>query len=609
MPHDDRVVDQVQSLNDIVEIISSYIPLKRAGRSFKACCPFHQEKTPSFIVNADKQIFHCFGCGVGGDVFAFLMKYEQLSFPEALERLAERVHVPLPEKRHISKETRSETEELYQIYASAAEFYHANLKHPEAGKVARTYLAGRQFGEAEIEAFKLGFALPEWRRLVEFLSKKGFREQSLLKSGLTVRPAQGSPYDLFRNRVMFPIFNPQGKVIALGGRVMGPELPKYINSPESAIFKKRKELYGLHIAKQVIAAMGDIRRVMIVEGYLDAIRLHANGFKNAVATLGTSLTSEHVRMLKRYADEAIVVFDGDKAGEQASLRGLDIFLEEGMNVKVLSLPKGFDPDSLIQTKGACAMTDLIGQSQDVFDFKLGIMLNRYNRADSLGLLKITGEFLDTFSKINNSVLLDRYLKKLAHTLGVEENSLRTELKKLKAKQERPVGEFNGPKAVQKTAAAPGKKDPSHEVLLLSLMVQYPPFVSEFREVFPGYVFLGERPREVSRILEEMVRQNDNRRTFSISVLMNHISDPELKSFVSELLLNTWDAEEDRLQAFQDCLMKIKAGDRFSELKLLRNQIARAEELGDQDAVLEAMKAYQNLLGRGGASGFESSNKL
>jgi len=585
----DQIVDQVQSLNDIVEIISSYVSLKRAGRNFKTNCPFHQEKTPSFVVNPDKQIFHCFGCGVGGDVFSFLMKHEQMSFPEALKHLADRAHIALPESKVLPSKEKSQLERLYQIYTVAAEFYHANLKHPERGKMARAYLQKRNFGDIEIDMFQLGFALPEWRTLYEFLSKKGFVDQDLIRAGIVQRSTQGKTYDLFRNRIMFPILNVQGKSVAFGGRVMGDEMPKYLNSPESPIFQKRKEMYALHLAKKAVALSEEIRRILIVEGYLDCIRLHANGFTNSVATLGTSLTSEHVHILKRYADEAIVVFDGDKAGEQASLRGLDIFLEEGMSVKVLCLPKGFDPDDFIRAKGKEAMTELLKESRDVFDFKLQVLLKKYNKSDSLGLLKITSEFLETFSKIKNPVLVDRYLKKLAVTLGVEEASLRTELQKLKTKQSPKHSSFES-KPSQKEAK---KNEPPTEKLLVGLIFHYPPYFRVFKELFPNYLFIGERTKEIFEWCDRIL--DDQNSKITASQLLNRIQNPALKNYVSELILMEWSTGEDREAAFQDLVKKFKSQERDQRLLSLRNQISQAEEMGDQDAILKFMKEYQNML--------------
>ncbi|MBI4357962.1 MAG: DNA primase [Candidatus Omnitrophica bacterium] len=589
----DQIVDQVQSLNDIVEVISAYVPLRRAGRSFKATCPFHQEKTPSFMVNPDKQIFHCFGCGVGGDVFSFLMKYERMTFPEALKRLAERVHVPVPEFKHSSPEERSQTERLYQVYSAANEFYRRNLKDLELGKPARAYLAKRSFGESEMDIFHLGFAIPEWSHLYEFLSKKGFGEQELLRSGLIVRSAQARTYDLFRGRVMFPIFNSQGKVIAFGGRVFGDETPKYLNSPETPIFRKRKELYALHLAKRAIPTTGEARRILIVEGYLDCIRLHANGFQNAVATLGTSLTPEHVQMLKRYADEATVIFDGDKAGEQASLRGLDLFLEEGMGVRVLCLPKGFDPDDMVRVKGKEAMAELIGQSQDFFDFKLQVLLGRYNKSDSLGLLKITSEFLDTFSKIKSPVLVDRYLRKLAVTLGVQENSLRSELNKLRAKLSGLKSARSEPRPL---AAELRKAEPPLEKLLLGLVLHYPPYLRMFQEVFPEYSFSGEKTREIFNLCHQMI-QEYGERELSPSKLLNRIKNEESKTFACRLLMIEWSSGTDREQAFQDVLRGLRGQERAGRLKTLRHQIVQAEEAGNQELVLKYMKTYQELLSK------------
>ncbi|MBI4368357.1 MAG: DNA primase [Candidatus Omnitrophica bacterium] len=590
MAYQDQVIDQVQSLSDIVEVISAYIPLKRAGRNFKANCPFHQEKTPSFMVNPEKQIFHCFGCGAGGDVFSFLMKYEQMSFPEALKQLAERARVTLPESSSFSPRERSQIERIYQIYAEASDFYHTHLKHPETGKAPRAYLAKRSFGTAEIDSFRIGFARSDWRTLCDHLSKKGFTEQELLRSGLILRSAQGTLYDLFRSRIIFPILNRQQKVVAFGGRVLGDEMPKYLNSPETPIFRKRREMYGLYLAVRAIAA-SEIRRILIVEGYLDCIRLHANGFQNTVATLGTALTSEHVQVLKRYADEATVVFDGDQAGEQASLRGLDIFLEEGMGVKVLCLPKGFDPDDFVRLKGAPAMTELLKQSQDIFDFKLQVLLSRYNKSDSLGLLKITSEFLDTFAKIKNPVLVDRYLKRLAVTLGVEEGSLRSELNKLKNKQ----GGYKMTEAKPKSAFQKAEKtEPKAERILLSLMLHHSPYVGMFLEAFPNYAFVGDQTREVFQWLNRMT-QEAGEKEFSASRLLNRIKDENLKTFASELIMMDWDSEEDREQAFQDLIRRIRMQERSGQLQALRNQIAQAEEAGDQALLLEYMKAYQTLL--------------
>ncbi|OGX05350.1 MAG: DNA primase [Omnitrophica bacterium RIFCSPLOWO2_12_FULL_50_11] len=593
MAFSEQVIDQVQQASDIVDVVSSYVPLKRAGRNYKALCPFHHEKTPSFMVNPDKQIFHCFGCGVGGDVFSFVMKHEQMGFPEALRHLADRARICLPEASDTTPEARSLNERLYQIYALASEFYHTRLTNPALGEQARSYLAKRSFDLEAVKTFQLGFAPPEWRALLQMLTKKGFRDEELLRSGLIVRSVQGEAYDLFRNRIIFPIMNAQGKLIAFGGRVLGDETPKYLNSPETSIFKKRKELYALHLAKRFISAPGAIRRVLITEGYLDCIRLYMSGFQNVVASLGTSLTEEHVRNLKRYADEAIVIFDPDPAGEQASLRSLDLFLEEGMAVKVLSLPQGIDPDDFVRARGPEAMKPLIEESQDFFDFKLRVLLARYNRSDSLGLLKVTGEFLDSISKIKNAVLVDRYLKRLSANLGVEETSLRSELKKLKQKQT--SLRFTKPAGSQ--VGQTSDKEGPFENILLSLLLNEPMHLTVFQEMFPHFVFSSEKANKVLHLLGQMAHEEALSR-HSASKLLNRVRDPELKNYVSNLLVREWGSARDRDRAFHDCMERLRKGERSEQLKALRHQISQAEKTGDEKLVLQYVREYQGLLGKG-----------
>ncbi|MFA7002024.1 MAG: DNA primase, partial [Candidatus Omnitrophota bacterium] len=381
MLYGDNILEQVQSANDIVEVISQVVPLKRSGRNFKGLCPFHQEKTPSFMVNAEKQIFHCFGCQTGGDVFSFLMRYENMSFPEAVRRLAERAHIRLPEKPSGREEGPSDTEKYYEIYRLACEFYRRQYLDPVLGRKAREYFARRKFDEALAEEMKMGWAGDAWDGLFQFLSKKGFPEELLLKSGLICRSTKGTLFDLFRNRLLFPIHQLQGKVVAFGGRLIEDrEGPKYLNSPENPIFSKRRELFGLHLSKKFIDR--EKPRILVVEGYFGFLRLYQNGFKSAVATLGTALTEEHVRILKRFAEEAVVIYDGDKAGEAASLRGMEVFLEGDMSVKLARLEGGLDPDDLIREKGAEAFAEVLGKATDFFDFKLETLQKRFNRKDS-----------------------------------------------------------------------------------------------------------------------------------------------------------------------------------------------------------------------------------
>ena len=381
MRYDEKIIDEVRTANPIVEVIGQYVPLKRSGHNFKARCPFHQEKTPSFMVHPEKQIFHCFGCVAGGDVFGFLMRYENMSFPEALRRLAERAHIRLPEPVAKRGEGPTESEQLYEIYRLAEDYYRAKFLSEE-GRRARDYFHARGFKDEMAEEFKIGWASEAWQGLFEFLSKKGFSEPLLLKSGLIHRSAKGNLYDGFRGRLLFPIRNLQGKGVAFGGRIIAEsDGPKYLNSPENPVFHKRRELFGLNLAKKFIDR--DRPRIFVVEGYLDFLRLYQEGFKTTVATLGTALTEEHVQVLKRFAEEAVVIYDGDKAGEAASLRGLEVFLEGGMSVKLVRMPVGFDPDDFVKKHGAPAFEKLLSEARDFFDYKFEVLRSRFDLRDSL----------------------------------------------------------------------------------------------------------------------------------------------------------------------------------------------------------------------------------
>jgi DNA primase len=578
----EEIIERVQSLNDIVEIISNYVPLRRAGKTFKSVCPFHQERTPSFIVNPERQIFHCFGCGAGGDVFSFLMKYENITFPEALKQLAERARVPLPEPNRDEKKE-SLAGKLFEINEAASQYYRNNFE-AESGKAARLYMEKRGFKPQELAEFGVGYASPEWRGLSDFLAKKGFAEEILLRSGLVVKSAQGSCYDLLRGRVIFPIRNAQGKVVAFGGRVLTQDLPKYINSPETEIFRKRREFYGLNLAKRHIP---EEPRMFIVEGYLDQIRLYAAGFRNTVATLGTALTDEHVRILKRYVQEAVLVYDGDKAGESASLRGMEIFLKEGLSVKLLALPPGLDPDDLVRKSGAAEFEKLSRGAQDLFDFKLAALLKKYDRGDSLGLLKITGEFLDTFAVIPNAVLLDRYVNRLAAVLGVQADSIRKELAKLKARKTEP-GSSGGME--EKKDQPPGTAS-EEEFMLLGLLLLDPGRLEKVLEEITVDDFTSEEARRVFLTLKTLF---DDGEKITFASFLGGLRDEALKTRLLRVTFFEMD-EFARAKASADCVRRIKLKKLEKEKADLERKIAQAEAEGRQQDLLRCMKQLQTLL--------------
>jgi len=586
MRFEERVIDEVASLNDIVEVVSGYLPLKRSGRTFKALCPFHQEKTPSFIVHPEKQIFHCFGCGAGGNVFSFLMKYENLTFPEALRNLAGRVNFPLPEPTRRTTEEVSESEALYEIYRLAGEYYAENLKSPQKGERARTYLAQRGFGEEIAKEFALGWATPDWRGLFEFLVKHEIKDSVIFRSGLVLRSREGSPYDLFRGRLLFPIFNLQGKIIAFGGRGLEAETPKYLNSPESPVFRKRRELYGLHASKRHLSTTES--RIYIVEGYFDFLRVYTCGFKNVAATLGTSLTEDHVRVLKRFVQEAVVIYDGDEAGESAALRGLEVFLEGEMSVKVVTLPKGKDPDSFIKEEGPAAFQTRVDEAQDFFDFKWRMLTRRHSVSDSGGLLRISTEFLEIFTKIKNPILLDRYLKKLAGSLGVGEATLRERLSELQKKRERTAGETTAKAPSVSRSIIPSFPE---EGILLALLLEDAVLWEKGAEALSVDDFRHPAAKEAFQIFKQ------NRATGSSSAyqkLFNRLEEESIKSFVAAHSIRELTPNE-REKAFSDCLKKVKRRRIEEKLEKLRRAIADAEGTGEKSRLEGLLDEYRSLL--------------
>lgn len=583
MRYEERIIDEVQSLNDIVDIISGYLPLKRAGRTFKALCPFHDEKTPSFNVHPEKQIYHCFGCGVGGNVFSFLMKYENLTFPEALRQLAARVNYALPEPKRQSPEEVSESEVLYEIYRLAQEYYSANLKHPEKGRAAREYLKKRGFGEDILEEFPLGWATPEWRGLFEALSRKGVKDTALYRSGLILKGKEGHPYDLFRGRLLFPIHNLQGKVIAFGGRGLADEMPKYLNSSESAIFKKRRELFGLHASKRFISR--EQPNLLIVEGYFDFLMVYLSGHRNVAATLGTSLTEDHIRVLRRYVEEAVMVFDGDKAGEAAAVRGLEVFLEGEMSVRVALLPPGKDPDTFIREKGAEEFGKLIAEALDFFDFKWRVLSRRYPPSTSAGLIKISREFLESFSKIKNSILLDRYLKRLAGLLHVHEESLRNELTLLKKKITPAV------KSDKPVSAQPPSSQDREEGTLITLLFEEEAFWEKAGERLSAEDFRLPWTRELFEFLRECY-SGDKSSTYPQR--LNRLQDESIKTLiVAHSLVDL--APQQKEKAFFDCLRKVEQRRTQERLEKLRLAIGRAEKTGENEKVAQLLHEYRSIL--------------
>jgi len=424
-------LERIRAASDIVDIVGSYLPLKRAGARFTALCPFHKEKTPSFSVNPHLQIFHCFGCHKGGDVFAFVREFENLDFPEAVRRLAERARIPLEyERGGADVMARSAKEKLLEIHEQITQRWQNALIQEEAGQIARDYLEKRQITAEGVKLFRLGYAPDRWDDTVNWATSKGYDLAIVEKAGLILKKEETDRYyDRFRGRLMFPICDEQGRVVGFSGRALSGDekTAKYVNSPETAIFTKSKIFFGLDKSKR---ALLEAEQAIVCEGQVDLITCFMAGVKNIVAPQGTAFTSEHARILKRYVEEVVLCFDSDEAGQNASVRALDHLLAAGLAVRVAEIPRPHDPDSFIKASGSAAFSELIAQAQGFFDYYLNRLCAANPVTTDKGRLAVLSSMAEAIHKTSNVVLIDKYAQKTALRLGVSPEAVRTEFKKL-----------------------------------------------------------------------------------------------------------------------------------------------------------------------------------
>jgi len=422
-------LDEVRNYFDIVQFISEYVQLKRSGRNYLGLCPFHGEKTPSFSVSPDKQIFHCFGCGEGGDVFSFIMKADSLTFPEAVTVLAKRAGLALPQVALSPAAERSQRtrERLLDAVSWAQRFYRHRLEYPE-GNAAAQYLHQRGLSAEVIHQFGLGFAPESWDAGKQFLLKKGFSEQELLNAGILTE-GEKRTYDRFRKRVTFPICNRRGEIIAFGGRILGEGTPKYLNSPETPLFDKSKHLYALHLAQGAIRLN---KQAVIFEGYLDVIAAHQAGITNVVASLGTSLTEAQARLLRGQAEEVVIVYDADTAGQAATWRGVQVLRQAGCLVKVGRLPVGLDPDDYIRRFGGDVFRrEVLGKSQLLVDYQLENLTEQFNPEKDDERIRLFAKISDLLASVENAMEREDYIEKISVKFAVPAAAIREELRKKK----------------------------------------------------------------------------------------------------------------------------------------------------------------------------------
>jgi len=417
----DRFLEDLCARNDIVSLVSQYVSLTRRGGNYVGLCPFHNEKTPSFNVSADRQFFHCFGCGAGGDVITFLMRIENLDFPDAVYQLAERAGMTVPENDNEVRVQKQKKDRILSLNRDAARFFHTMLQ-AEEGKEALAYLAGRGLSPQTIKRFGLGFAPDSWDKLLKQMTAAGYTKQELLDSGLALPNKNGGIYDRFRNRVMFPIFDARGSVIGFGGRVMDGGEPKYLNSPETIVFNKRRNLFALNLAK---TSRGE--RMILAEGYMDVIALHQAGFDCAVASLGTALTQEQARLIARYKSEVVIAYDADNAGVNAANRAIELLKEAGVAVKILRIPGAKDPDEFIKKFGRDKFERLLEASEADLEYRLVQAQGGLNLEEDEGRVEYLKRAVKILCEVSSDIEREIYLTRAAKQAGISAEVLGREV--------------------------------------------------------------------------------------------------------------------------------------------------------------------------------------
>lgn len=480
-------LDLIKQKINIVDLISEYLPLKKAGVNFKANCPFHQEKTPSFMVSPERGIFHCFGCNVGGDIFKFLILKEGMDFPDALEFLAKKAGVVLKRKKSADKDKKSR---LFEVNLKSAQFYHYLLTKHKLGKNALEYLKGRGLTDETIEWFNLGYAPNSWEELCHFLKKRGFTSEEIIAAGLAV-PSKKSGYDRFRGRVMFPLVDVKGQIIGFAGRILGVGEPKYINTPQTLIFDKGDFLFGLNLAR------GEIRiknKAILTEGEMDMILSYQAGVKNVVASKGTALTSGQIELIKKYTDTILLCFDMDLAGDSASRRGIEMADAAGFNINVVQIAGGKDPAELVN-KDVKLWERAVGEAEPIYDYYLRSASLRFDPKTAEGKRRIGAEVMPLFAKISDPLVREHYLQKLSALVGISEDILRREIAKASTASYARVLD----QPIQKIQGLGRTRREMLEEYLLALLLKMPAGLT-FVPGFPETIFLSEDHRSLYVLL-------------------------------------------------------------------------------------------------------------
>lgn len=491
------MIEELRARCDVVDIIGSYVELKRAAGTYKALCPFHKEKTPSFNVNPARQIYHCFGCGAGGDVFRFVMEYEGVDFPTALRMLAERVNFRLEFETGPAKPRQGPPKDvLYKTLDQAATLFHRVLREHDQAAGARAYLERRKLDDAVVNDFRLGYAPDMFDGMRKWAAQARISEEALLGTGLCAQTEAGRTYDRFRDRLMFPITDAMGRTIGFSGRILNDEVQaaKYVNSPETPLFHKSRVFYALDKARQGIIDSGT---AIICEGQIDAIRCHAAGMPNVVASQGTALTEHHASLVKRFGEAVVLILDADPAGQKAAIRSAEAFLTAGLDVRIAALPPGEDPDSLILKSGRDALLNLVNSARSLVDFQIDVLEGSVDTGSEAGRQRVIQNVLETISGIPSVVQQDQLIRQLSRRYFAAEHLLRDDLKRLHRKRTTVSRREEGP-----GGPGPRPAHPQTEKGLIELMIEFDEVATLVHEYLPIADFSDEDCR---RIAQEVIR--------------------------------------------------------------------------------------------------------
>ncbi|MFP3869476.1 MAG: DNA primase [Syntrophobacteria bacterium] len=584
MRHYREVIEEIRSKVNIVDVVGSYVSLRKQGKNYVGSCPFHTEKTPSFTVSDEKQLFHCFGCGASGSVFDFLMRLRNLTFSEAVEDLARRNGIPLPKPAETGQQRRMRelADRLSQANQTAARYFQRALLEEGSGELARGYLQGRNMGDQVIGDFELGYAPRSWDGLKAYLLGEGVSLEVAVQAGLLIKKSEREAYSRFRHRLMFPIKDMAGRYVGFGGRALDETPPKYLNSPESPVFHKGRILYGLATAKE---ACRQQREVILVEGYFDLLALYSRGIRNVVAPLGTALTGQHVRLLSRLAPQAVVVFDGDESGLKAAMRSVELFLKEKLPARMLALPREMDPDDFLRREGKEAFLRQLEEAGPLLDFFLEQCLTEYDGSVS-GRLKVIRAASPVLRLVDSSVTREAYVRLLSQHLGVSEEVLCEEL-----------GWFRG---VTSARVSEGRRDkggrvPSMEEVIVRILIHYPQWIPALDE---GEVIDHFEDRVWQKVASLLLKHCSADGNVDLAGLLLEVQDEGVRKAMTAWSLETSPWEEHiaqlRLQEYLDGI-RARKGSRKDELKRLQHEIRAAEQSQNEELVQELLTRKAALL--------------